>query len=207
MDKQSGSSEKEKYIDKPVREYLTDLAAKKPAPGGGSAAALLGAAASALVSMVCNYTLGKERFRSVEEQMQKLLSRSEELRLRFQEMVDLDIERYTLVSRVYKLPKGPERDSALYDALLGTLDVSANIARMSLDGVRLCPVLAEKANPNLSSDVGCAAWSFLAAFKCALINVDINLTALKDKEVVLKTEEEFTPLKEEMTKIVGKVIK
>ena len=205
MDGQLDSFSKERYIDKSVKDYLSDLAAKKPAPGGGSVAALFGALGSALVGMVCNYTLGKEKFKSVEDEMKEILSKAEDLRIKFQELVDLDIESYGLVSRTYKLPKGPERDAEVKDALSKSLDVSVEIARRSFDGMKLCPALAEKANPNLATDVGCAVWGFLAAFKCALINVDINLIALKDKELSAKTKEEFISSAEEINKIADVV--
>ena len=51
--------------------------AKQATPGGGSAAALMGAQAAALVSMVCNLTIGKPKYAEVEEEMQALLEESE----------------------------------------------------------------------------------------------------------------------------------
>ena len=44
------------YNERPLHEYLNDLAARSPAPGGGSASALVGAIGVALMSMVANYT-------------------------------------------------------------------------------------------------------------------------------------------------------
>jgi len=40
--------------DNTIELFLDDLASQKGTPGGGSAAALIGAIAAALVSMVCN---------------------------------------------------------------------------------------------------------------------------------------------------------
>ena len=47
----------EMYRTQSLQQYLDDLAAKKPAPGGGSAAALVGAIGCALLSMACNGTI------------------------------------------------------------------------------------------------------------------------------------------------------
>jgi len=47
----------EMYRTQSLQQYLDDLAAKKPAPGGGSAAALVGATGCALLSMACNGTI------------------------------------------------------------------------------------------------------------------------------------------------------
>ena len=41
-----------------VEKFLDDLSSGHPTPGGGSAAAIMGAMGAALVSMVCNVTLG-----------------------------------------------------------------------------------------------------------------------------------------------------
>ncbi|MFY9189015.1 MAG: cyclodeaminase/cyclohydrolase family protein, partial [bacterium] len=45
-----------------VNDFLEQLASAAPAPGGGSASALAGALAAALVNMVANLTQGKEKF-------------------------------------------------------------------------------------------------------------------------------------------------
>ena len=44
------------------KDFLTALASSAPAPGGGGGAAMAGALAAALASMVCNLTIGKEKF-------------------------------------------------------------------------------------------------------------------------------------------------
>lgn len=46
--------------DKTIRQFLDELASKSATPGGGSAAAIMGAMGAALVSMVCNLTIGKK---------------------------------------------------------------------------------------------------------------------------------------------------
>ena len=63
-----------------LKKYLDDLASNKPAPGGGSAAALTAAAGVALISMVANFTLGKEKYKSVEAKIKEVLQEAENLR-------------------------------------------------------------------------------------------------------------------------------
>ena len=63
------------YINKPLREYLDDLAARKPAPGGGSAAALAASIGAALLVMVLNYTAGNEKYRQVQEKAAAILAK------------------------------------------------------------------------------------------------------------------------------------
>ena len=64
-----------------IEHFLDELASRKPTPGGGSAAAVIGAMAAALLSMVCNLTIGKAKYRDVERELNAVLARTEELRL------------------------------------------------------------------------------------------------------------------------------
>src|SRR6266700_3616080 len=65
--------------DNGIELFLDDLASRKPTPSGGSAAAVMGAMGAALVSMVCNLTIGKTQYRDFEEE---LITKAEELRAR-----------------------------------------------------------------------------------------------------------------------------
>ena len=56
-----------------VEKFLDDLASLDPTPGGGAAAAIMGAMGAALVSMVCNVTIGKKGYESVEPEMRAVL--------------------------------------------------------------------------------------------------------------------------------------
>ena len=47
--------------------FLDALASKAPVPGGGGASALAGALGAALCTMVGNYTVGKQKYAAVEE--------------------------------------------------------------------------------------------------------------------------------------------
>ena len=93
------------YIDKPLRHFLDKLAGKSPEPGGGSVAALTGALGAALVSMVANLTLGKEKYKDVQPQVEALLKESEKLRVEMQDLIQKDTEAYGALSEVYKMPK------------------------------------------------------------------------------------------------------
>ena len=62
------------YASEALQVYLDDAASKKPAPGGGSVSACVGALGAALVSMVCNLTLGKEKFAGVQAEIAALVA-------------------------------------------------------------------------------------------------------------------------------------
>ena len=86
------------YSSETLNRFSDDLAARLPAPGGGAAAALVGSLAAALNSMVCNFTAGNERFRSVEEDIKSLLKTSEELRVELLGLLQADVDGYSAYS-------------------------------------------------------------------------------------------------------------
>ena len=106
--------------DQSVHEFLEALASKAATPGGGSAAAIMGAMGAALVSMVCNLTLGKKGYEAAEGEMQAVLPRAEALRERLADMVRADVEAFDQVMAAYGLPKDSEAQKAARgDAIQG----------------------------------------------------------------------------------------
>ena len=77
------------YINESIKKYVEDLASKKPTPGGGSAAAVSGAVGVALLEMVCNFTLGKEKYKDVEKEMKSHLANLKKLRDSFEKLIDV----------------------------------------------------------------------------------------------------------------------
>ncbi|MEW6101004.1 MAG: cyclodeaminase/cyclohydrolase family protein [Candidatus Omnitrophota bacterium] len=151
------------YKNSSIKEYLDDLAAKLPAPGGGSAAALIAATGASLISMVINFTLGKSKYSKYEKDLNKIFEKSESLRQEFLNLVDLDVVAY--------------KSKNLRDSL----NVPFMICRLCFEAIKLCLPLIKKGNINLISDVGVAAVALEAAFKSAYFNVDINLKLLGDE--------------------------
>ncbi len=199
------------YIEEKLGKYLDDLAAKKPAPGGGSAAALTGALGAALLGMVTNFTIGKEQYRKSETDMKNVLAHAEKLRADFSGLVDEDVAAYDKVAYAYQLPKNTEeekklRTMAVQHALQVALQVPMAVCRTCRETMRICPVLLELGNVNLVSDVGVAAELLTAAFRSAALNVEINLAGIKDAEFIAGVREELTPLEAEIDGLREKIV-
>lgn len=181
------------YCNKSLKTYLDDLAAKKPAPGGGSAAALAGALGCALLSMVCNYTIGKEKYKDVEKEIRKILSQSERLRKRFLSLVDLDVQAY---NKVFNSRKG--RPAIYQKNLIRATMVPLEVCSLSAAAYKLCPYLRKKANKYLSSDVYVAKELLKSCFKSGEFNVIINLPQIKNKEFVSQAKKILQTLKKSL---------
>ena len=175
--------------DKPIQTFLDELASKSSTPGGGSAAAIMGAMGAALVSMVCNLTIGKQNYLDVEDDMKDVLRRAEELRQRLTDMVRADVEVFDQVMAAYGLPKETDaqkaaRSEAIQSALRAATEVPLNCARACAEAIVLTQRVAEKGNHNVISDAGVAVLAAYAALRSAALNVYINAGAIKDKRFV-----------------------
>ena len=178
-----------KLTEKPVTTFLDELASSAPAPGGGSVAAISGALGAALVSMVCNLTLGKKGYEEVQGDIQDLLAQSEALRAELTDLVEEDVKAYTGYSVAAKMPRGTDeekaqRATAMQAALKTATDVPLSIAETAVKVMDLCMPAAEKGNKWAVSDAGVAVLMAEAALRSAALNVLINLGSLKDEAFV-----------------------
>lgn len=171
------------YKDSTLKDYLDELAAKLPVPGGGSSAALCAAMAAALVSMVVNFTLGKPKYEKYAERLKEVINKSEFLRKEFLRLVDLDAIAY--------------KSNNMRDAV----NVPFMVARLCLEGIKLCPPLLKEGNINLVSDIAVAAVFFESAFVSASFNVKINLKSLGDKKFCAGVRKELSRNNRQISKI------
>jgi formiminotetrahydrofolate cyclodeaminase len=178
-----------KLTDKPVTNFLDELASNAPAPGGGSVAALSGALGAALISMVCNLTLGKKGYEEVQGNIGDLLAHSEAMRKELTDLLEADVAAYTGYSVAAKMPRSTdeekaERAKAMQAALKNATDVPLRIAEAAVKVMDLCMPAAEKGNKWAVSDAGVAVLMAEAALRSAALNVLINLGSLKDQDFV-----------------------
>lgn len=186
------------YVKGSIEAYLNDLAAKKPAPGGGSAAALQAATGCALMSMVANYTVGNPKYKDHDSKASQILKKSEEARKQLQALVDADIEAYGKLSKTTKETKDPSKlDKAFKEAAQPPYQV----CKISADCLRLCMELAECGNKGLITDTAIAAICLVGAFLAAKYNVYINLKYIKDMDFIGKIHGVLQPLEEELPKL------
>ncbi len=173
--------------DKSVQTFLDELASKASTPGGGSAAAIMGGMGAALVSMVCNLTVGKKGYEDVDAELRALLAKSEDLRERLTAMVKADVDVFDRVMASYGLPKETDAEKAarsaeIQAALKEATDVPLACAEACAECIEMSRVVAEKGNKNVISDAGVAVLAAYAALRSAALNVHINVGGIKDRE-------------------------
>lgn len=167
-----------------INEFVSELASKSPAPGGGSVAALAGTLAGALVSMVGNLS-GKVE--EGQDRIQEILQLSEGLTQELQELIQKDTEAFNKVMAAFKMPKATDEEksarsqaiqSGMKEAALAPLEVMEKTIQV----MELAREIAALGNKNAITDAGVSGLMGYAAVKSAAYNVQINLMSIKDED-------------------------
>lgn len=187
------------FADLTVNQFLSALASKEPVPGGGSGAALGGALGAALVSMVCNLTIGKKGYEAVDKEMQELLAQSEAIRLELPQLLEADTQAYAQVMAAYRLPRNTEqekqeRELIMQERLKAAAEVPMRIAERCARVVELALPVARMGNKWAVSDAGVGALLGEASLHSALLNVEINLASIKDPAYVASMRQRMAAL-------------
>jgi formiminotetrahydrofolate cyclodeaminase len=172
--------------DTAIEPFLDQLASSAATPGGGSAAAIIGAMGAALVSMVCNLTIGKKKYAEVEAEMQDVLAKTEALRKKLTGMIQDDVKAFDAVMGAYGMPKETDadkqaRDKAIQAALKLATDVPLACARAAREVIDLAAIASDKGNLNVISDAGVGVLAGYAALRSAALNVFTNARMITDK--------------------------
>jgi methenyltetrahydrofolate cyclohydrolase len=171
--------------DQTIGGWLEDLGSAKPAPGGGAAAALLVATGAALVEMVTNLTIGKPRYAEHEDVMMQAREEAKSLRDAAQALAAEDEDAFNNVIAAYRIGKDdPGRSAAIQAATANAAEPPLRTAELAAQVVALAGRIQPGANVNVRSDVAVAASAAKAALESAAVNVEVNLAALRDEQVI-----------------------
>lgn len=173
--------------DMTVQDYTALLASDAPAPGGGSAAALLGAQGLALVRMAALLTLGRKKYADAQALCSSTAADAEALTDALLMQADRDTAAYLAVSEAYRLPREPEsaamcRQAAIAKATLHATETPLSTLSLCHDGLELATHLTGHFNTNAASDLACGGEALYAGARGAYYNVKINLPSLQEPE-------------------------
>ena len=165
------------------REFVSAVASKAPAPGGGGAAALVGAIGAALGNMVGALTVGKKKYAEVEDEICALMVQCDRLQEELLSQIDADAEGFLPLAKAYSLPKdAPDRENIMLEATLMACVAPMRIMELCCRALDAIEIFAAKGSRLAVSDAGCAAVTVKAALQAASLNVFINTKSLSDRE-------------------------
>ncbi len=159
-------------LDQPVGQFLDQIAARSPAPGGGGAAALTGALAAGLVAMAARFSAAQL------PDAGDLAARADQLRHRAAELVDEDAQAYGRVLDAFALPRTPGRRAGPAGCgrrLERAAAVPLEMTEIAAQVAEMAARLAAAGNPNLRGDSVSAALLAEASARSAACLVDINV--------------------------------
>jgi formiminotetrahydrofolate cyclodeaminase len=193
--------------DETIALFLSRLAARTSAPGGGAVGALHAAQAAALIAMVARYSDGP---RHDPEVVGRVRAAADGLVDESLGLAEADAAAFGKVAAAYQLPKDtPEEKSArgmaIADSLANAARPPADLMAASARLAGLTEELLPAANRNVISDLAAAAAAITAAAVTARINIEANLPGIRDES--LKAElAETAALADEVTDRAARLI-
>jgi formiminotetrahydrofolate cyclodeaminase len=166
----------------PANELLDRFASESPTPGGGSAAALAGALAAALVEMVAGLPKTRTGAPDEREKLDGAKAAAAKAGARLRELVELDTEAYNAVTASYRLPKASDdekatRSAAIAKAMRQATDVPLETCERTADVLRAAALALAHGNPNAASDARTAIALCRAALDSGAENVRANVSS------------------------------
>ena len=199
------------FFEKSLREIVESSASSSPIPGGGSVSAIVACLGVAMTSMVCNLTVGKEKYRDVELLVKEIRDSASSLRTRLEELVEEDMAEFNKFMAAYRLPRGTgaecaTREEALQRALRGSTEKPLEIARACLRALQLTDRLSSIGNKMAISDAGVAATVTEAALNSVLLTAGFNIPLIKDANYTGQVTREVASLVTEAGQLKERIL-
>ncbi|MCX7909906.1 MAG: glutamate formimidoyltransferase [Ignavibacteria bacterium] len=194
-----------------VRDFILQIAARTPAPGGGSASAAIAAIGSALGCMVAQLTYGVRKFEHLTDELRKVIPPLYFKTKELISMIDADASAFNEYMEALRLPKNtPEeieqRQKAMQDALKKAIQVPLSTMKIANECWEPLKAVARIGNIASKSDVEVGAKALETGIWGAYRNVLINLPSIKDECFKEKIEKEAKEIVEIAFKMCIEII-
>jgi methenyltetrahydrofolate cyclohydrolase len=181
--------------------FLKVLEPEDTSTGGGSASAIAGSMAGALLSMCCLLSTSQPDINA--QSLREAADLAKELSSQLLSGGTQDTQAFQAVRSAYQLPKDSQADQETRRQAIQSAWFEA--ARIPLDNAALCLQvaqaalnLAEQINPKVRSDLTCCVLLAHAGALGCLENVAVNLPSLKDPVLVSQLEKQSAILRAQL---------
>ena len=177
---------KDKLVERTVKDFAEETSRESPAPGGGTVAAYMGALGAALGTMVANLSAHKAGWDERWQEFSNWADKGQVLLSQLLRLVDEDTEAFNQIMAAFQLPKKTDadlaaRNAAIEVATLHAAEIPLQTMYTTMEVFPLCKAMAEEGNPASMSDAGVGALAARSAVLGAALNVRINAKSLADK--------------------------
>lgn len=184
------------YLSSSVQDFVRDVAAKTPTPGGGSVAALAGALAGALAQMALAFSVERKETADHKADLQKWLDEFKETTEGLNQLIHEDMAAYEALIAARKSGDAAKQKRVL----LRTISVPMEI--IALTGAITARLDEAKGwvNPRLTPDLQGAAELASAAARIAASSVRANFGILTDDKYAQRLENQLDLLLARLTR-------
>ncbi len=176
-----------KLVNMSLSSFIWETSSESPAPGGGSISAAMGAMSAALGTMVANLSGHKRGWDDRWEEFATWAEKGAQMQKRLIELVDEDTEAFNGIMKAFEMPKKSEdekaaRTKAIEEATKNASQVPLTVMKETVKVFDLLSAMVSTGNPNSVTDAGVGVLAARACIRGAFLNVQINLSGIKDKE-------------------------
>jgi formiminotetrahydrofolate cyclodeaminase len=174
-----------------LKKFLKALASEGPTPGGGSASALGATLSASLVAMVAGLSLKTDA--RTKKKMVMIRKRALAIQGRLYLAITEDAESFEAVMDAIRLPKDAEKQRLHRSRMIQKAYRKASVVPKLVSGcsitlLEFCNILIAKGNPNARADAGVAAHLANAALEGGILNIRVNLLAIRDRSFIERME-------------------
>jgi glutamate formiminotransferase/formiminotetrahydrofolate cyclodeaminase len=202
----------EPLASRSVRAFVELLGSRTPAPGGGSAAALIASMGAALGAMVGWMTYGKRKFEDKDAVMRRLIPPLDAGMRALVPMVDRDTRAFDAYLAAVGMPKDTDeqrsaRHAAMQEGLKAAVRVPLEVMRTADACWEAMGEMAAHGNLASRSDLEVGAKALEAGIWGAFRNVATNLPGIEDEAFRRETAEEAEALAARAALLRDRVLK
>ncbi len=195
-----------------VRGFVELLGSRTPAPGGGSASALVAAMGAALGAMVGWMTYGRRKFEAEDPVMRRLIPPLHEGMKDLLPMIDRDTRAFDAYLAAAGMPKDTAeekaaRHAAMQVGLKAAVQVPLEVMRTADRCWEPMTEMAAHGNPASRSDLEVGAKALEAGIWGAFRNVATNLPGIDDEAFRKATAEEAEAIAARAARMRDEVLK
>jgi len=176
---------KDVLVNLSLRKFVEITASEKPAPGGGSVSAYMGAMGAALGTMVANLSAHKRGWDHRWDEFSQWAEKGKIYHNALLKLVDEDTRAFNEIMGAFALPKNTEtekaeRKLAIARATKHAIEVPLKVMELCLASMEVMKAMAQIGNPNSISDACVGAIAAKAGLRGAFLNVKINAKDFDD---------------------------
>ena len=168
---------------------LEDIENSKVEVAGGAVVGIILSEVNSLVKYICNLTIGKKKYLDVEEEVIKISKKAEELKIKSLEVIDKDSIVLEEVLKYYKVRE--ENETQYEKANKNAVEFCMDVTYLALDTLKLVKRISEIGNKMLKSDFKICSYYAFSSVESSIVNVEINLEAVKDEIYKKEKQKEY----------------